>query len=507
MRKTMLNARVNVIFYFLTLILSFFSRKIFLDMLGADFIGLTSTLQNILCYINIAELGISTAIGYLLYKPIFDSDKQTINEIISVLGYIYSWLGKLILALGIAVSLFFPLIFPNTVFELPLIYFAFFSFLTSSLIGYFCNYKQTLLGADQRNYEVIIYYKGGDILKTIIQISLAYYTQSYYLWVFIELLFGILYSIILNWRIAKIYPWLQSEIKEGRRLLQKYPAVISQTKKLFVHRISATVQYWTVPILIYSFASLQMVAYYGNYTIITDKLSQFVNGFFESPSAGVGNLIAEGNKNKIMGIFWELLSLRYFTGATIGFAIYRTIEPFITLWLGEQYLLGNVILILIILNIIIGYTRGGIMQFVNGYGLFYDIWAAIAEIIINLSVAIGLGSIYGLPGVLMGGITSQLLIVNIWKPIFLYTKGFKEPVISYWLNLAKILVVLIIPAFVVAMAIDHLLPLTTTSYPEWALYAFVNTAAYAILAFSLLYTFSKGFRALVQRLLSKFQHK
>ena len=479
MRKTMLNARVNVIFYFLTLILSFFSRKIFLDMLGADFIGLTSTLQNILCYINIAELGISTAIGYLLYKPIFDSDKQTINEIISVLGYIYSWLGKLILALGIAVSLFFPLIFP----------------------------KQTLLGADQRNYEVIIYYKGGDILKTIIQISLAYYTQSYYLWVFIELLFGILYSIILNWRIAKIYPWLQSEIKEGRRLLQKYPAVISQTKKLFVHRISATVQYWTVPILIYSFASLQMVAYYGNYTIITDKLSQFVNGFFESPSAGVGNLIAEGNKNKIMGIFWELLSLRYFTGATIGFAIYRTIEPFITLWLGEQYLLGNVILILIILNIIIGYTRGGIMQFVNGYGLFYDIWAAIAEIIINLSVAIGLGSIYGLPGVLMGGITSQLLIVNIWKPIFLYTKGFKEPVISYWLNLAKILVVLIIPAFVVAMAIDHLLPLTTTSYPEWALYAFVNTAAYAILAFSLLYTFSKGFRALVQRLLSKFQHK
>lgn len=46
-KKSLLNARVNLIFYFLTLILSFFSRKIFLDCLGADFVGLTTTtLQN-----------------------------------------------------------------------------------------------------------------------------------------------------------------------------------------------------------------------------------------------------------------------------------------------------------------------------------------------------------------------------------------------------------------------------------------------------------------------------
>lgn len=44
-KKSLLNARVNLIFYFLTLILSFFSRKIFLDCLGADFVGLTTTLQ------------------------------------------------------------------------------------------------------------------------------------------------------------------------------------------------------------------------------------------------------------------------------------------------------------------------------------------------------------------------------------------------------------------------------------------------------------------------------
>ena len=83
-KKSLLNARVNLIFYFLTLILSFFSRKIFLDTLGADFVGLTGTLQNLLGFLNLAELGIGSAIGYVLYKPLFEHDEGKINEIISV---------------------------------------------------------------------------------------------------------------------------------------------------------------------------------------------------------------------------------------------------------------------------------------------------------------------------------------------------------------------------------------------------------------------------------------
>ena len=75
-KKTFLNARVNLIFYFLTLVLSFFSRKVFLDCLGADFVGLTGTLGNLLGYLNLAELGVGSAIGYLLYKPLFAQDRE-----------------------------------------------------------------------------------------------------------------------------------------------------------------------------------------------------------------------------------------------------------------------------------------------------------------------------------------------------------------------------------------------------------------------------------------------
>ena len=112
LKKSLLNARVNLIFYVLALILSFFSRKIFLDSLGTDFIGLVGTLQNLLGFLNLAELGVGAAIGFVLYKPIFENDRDSINEIISVMGYVYRWIGLIILLSGIILSLFLPLIFP-----------------------------------------------------------------------------------------------------------------------------------------------------------------------------------------------------------------------------------------------------------------------------------------------------------------------------------------------------------------------------------------------------------
>lgn len=41
-----------------------------------------------------------------------------------------------------------------------------------------------------------------------------------------------------------------------------------------------------------------MVAYYGNYSTIMDKLFLLVNNLLGSTEASVGNLIAEGNAEK-----------------------------------------------------------------------------------------------------------------------------------------------------------------------------------------------------------------
>ena len=42
-KKSLLNARINLICYFVSLVVAFFTRKIFLDRLGTEFIGFTGT--------------------------------------------------------------------------------------------------------------------------------------------------------------------------------------------------------------------------------------------------------------------------------------------------------------------------------------------------------------------------------------------------------------------------------------------------------------------------------
>ena len=71
-QKSIKNAKVNVIFYVITAVLAFFSRKVFLDNLGTEFLGLSSTLGDILNLMNITELGIGTAVGVTLYQPLFN---------------------------------------------------------------------------------------------------------------------------------------------------------------------------------------------------------------------------------------------------------------------------------------------------------------------------------------------------------------------------------------------------------------------------------------------------
>ena len=270
-QKTFLNARVNFIFYFLTLIISFVSRKIFLSNLGDDFIGLTGTLYNILGFLNLAELGISTSIAFLLYKPIFAKDQQQINEIISVFGFIYSVIGKVILSIGIIISCFIPLIFGKTTLPLGIIYFAYYAFLSSSLFSYFINYKQILLGADQRNYVITGYYQSSLIVKNLLQLIICYYSHNYYIWVGIELIFSILYCILLNWKIYQVYPWLKADLKLGKKLFKKYPEIVTKTKQVFVQRIAFTILTQTTTPLIYAYSTLQTVALYGNYMILIEN--------------------------------------------------------------------------------------------------------------------------------------------------------------------------------------------------------------------------------------------
>ena len=504
-KKSLLNARVNLIFYFLSLVLTFFSRRIFLNTLGVEFLGLTGTLYNLLGFLNLAELGIDSAIAYVLYKPLFDGNKTKINEIVSVLGYLYRWIGLVILFSGCLLACFLPLIFPDTEFSFGIIYFAYLSFLTSSLLGYFINYRQTLLGADQKNYVVTAYFQSAIIIKTLIQLVCAYYVRNYYLWITIEIVFCFIHAIILNWKINQVYPWLKSEVRLGKELFKKYPEVMKYTKQIFVHKLGGFVQFQTMPFFIYTFVSLQMVTFYGNYSLIVDKLYALFNNFLSSTNAGVGNLIAERNEHRIKSVFWELAGIRFFIGGIICTFVLFLLEPFVSLWVGSEFILPHDVLLIVTLNILVIFICGEIAgQFVHGYGLFYDVWSSVAEVIIFVLVAVVGGAMYGLVGVLSGRFVSIFIIRGVWKPYFLYKKGFKTNFNHYWIIWIKHLVLILLPMIALYYYFTPIIINVNpeTSFFNWSLYALIVMSSYMLVTGLLMYTCVHTMRSFCNRMIA-----
>lgn len=430
-KKALLNARVSMICYFVGLVTTFFTRKIFIDYLGTEFIGLTGTLQSLLGFLNIAELGVGTAIAYVLYEPLHQYNQDKIKEILSVLRFLYRCIGTFILVGGLVLSAFLPMIFENTGISMKVIFFGFYAYLTSSLIGYYVNYNATLLSADQKNYVVTGYYQIASSAKAIIQMVCAIYFTSFYLFLAIEFLFSGVNAIILQWKINKTYPWLSLKKLSGRKLLKNYPKIKTSIAQLTIHKIAGFVQFQIMPFFVYAYVSLPMVTLYTNYTLISQRVMVFISGISNGLIAGIGDLIAEGNTEKIEKLYHELLTSRIIVCGAISLILYFMLSPLVSVWLESEYLVSEIVVSLIAIASFLSMVRSITDFFINGFGLFYDVWAPFAEIGIYVSVALLLGPKFGLNGLLLAPIVSLIIIVYGWKPYFLFKKGFKRPFLHY----------------------------------------------------------------------------
>lgn len=509
LHKSILNAEVNLLFYFLTLFLAFFSRKIFLTCLGDEFIGLTGTLGNILGYLNLAELGIGTSISYFLYKPLQQDDHQAINDIMSVFGYLYRCIGLSILLLAVIVSLFFPWVFRGEAVAMPLVFFTFFSLLGSSLIGYFINYRQILLSADQKNYVVAICTQTANIIKTILQIALAWHYGNPYVWVGVEFFFGIIVCIVLNWKINREYPWLRCDKSQGRGLLSHYPDILSKTRQVFVHKLKFFILGKSDELFIFAFVSLKMVAYYNNYMMIIGKLTTMFIMAIGSVGAGVGNLIAEGNHANTMKVFWELSAVRYFITGVICCSLFCFIEPFVALWLGPQYIMPRSTLILLLAYFYINISHGAVDSFIYGLGLYADTWSAWAELAINLTITLVAGYYIGIDGILLGKVVSTLLIAVFWKPYYLFSAGFHESYLTYWRGTLPYHLVFVVSTLATIVFLRYAFRATPASYLSWMGYCAAGLSVFLLLCVPLYLLLARGSRDLCSRVakrVSRIRH-
>ncbi len=497
--RSVMNIKVGMLFYMLSLILAFFSRKIFLDCLGAEFIGLTGMLMNIMSFLSVAELGIGTSIVYFLYKPLQEDNHEKINEVMSMLAFLYRYIGFIIGGLGIFVSLFFPWWFDNLTTGLPLVYFAFFSFLGSSVAGYVFNYKQLLVSANQKQYLVSAYFQTIGIVESIAQILLAYYYRNLWLWIIVGLVFTIIGIIVFNYRIRQLYPWLQVNLKKGRENLKKYPEVLKKTRQIFVQKIKDFILYRSDEILVGAFVSVVKVAFYGNYTMIINKINFMVNILSEGLSAGVGNLLAEGNEQNIMKVYWEMTAARFLILGIIIFSLLMFFQPFIGCWLGKQYQLSNLIVYLLIFNLFMRYQSASVYIYLGSAGLYSDVWAAWTELIINLSITLLLAPTYGIVGILLGKILSFGIISTFWKPYYLFSQAFHKSVWEYWRGMTPYYIIFALFTLLTIWLKHAVIDQHSGSFLSLAFYGVAVSIPLFVIFFITMFQFTRGMKYFVAR--------
>lgn len=498
-KRTLQNSRTSLLLFLVQIVVGFYSRKVFLDYLGAEVLGLNTTLGNILSFMNLAELGIGIAMATSLYKPIYEQDHETVCEIISVEGLLYRRVAYVIGGLGIGVMLLLPFFFPNTTCGLPYVYASFTVFLFGTLTSYWWNYRQVLISADQKNYKLQPWMHVVRYVVMGLQIfSLLVVNWGIWGWLFWTFVGNVATVFVINAVLKKEYPWLHVSTLRGKQLLEKYHHLMVMTKQLFIHKLATFVLEQTTPLIIYAYVSLTMVTYYGNYMVIVGYVATSVGVVFAGMAASIGNLVAENNKQHTLDVFWELLSSRIWIAGLACYAIYLFISPFISLWIGDQYLLDNQALLLILVGAFIRLSRAIIDSFKDAYQLFADVWAPVVEATINLGGSILFGYLWGLNGILFGSNLSLVLIVLLWKPYYLFRHGFHASSVNYYAQYALHILILI------ACAVGcHFLS------PKFSENSFIQMVqliplflVYAASTYLLLYATCKGMRLFTVRILN-----
>ena len=329
----------------------------------------------------------------------------------------------------------------------------------------------------------------------ILQAVLAYYTRSFVLYMVVMVVFAIVNSLILNWKFGKCYPWVEASIQRGKEALKHRPEIMLYVKRVFIHQIGRFVNNSAMPVIVYGYASLTMVTLYSNYTLLNNKVSNLVYSALSGTEASVGNLIAEGDKQKILDCYKELYSIKFFVVAFLSICLVHLNSDFIAVWLGSEYVLSAVLVTLICADFFLNLARNTTDQFINGFGLKADIWVPICRVV-SLAFIIGAGKLWGLIGILAVPVVVQITLMHIWKPYYLFHSGMQLPFGKYW----KLLLVNLLPfviAYLASVIITRQLGFEeglTTTWRMFLLKAMSFSVPLFMIALFLAWHFSEGIR-------------
>lgn len=431
-RNSIINVSAGIGSQVIITLLSFISRTVFITYLGVEYLGINGLFTNILGMLSLAEAGIGSAIIYNLYKPVAENDEEKINMLMRFYKKAYMVIALIVFLLGLSIMPFLGyFVKDSNVENTHLIYII---FLLNTASSYLFSYKISFLNVCQKSYISTGIYSISSIISTCIKIGILYATQNYILYLVIDIIITITTSVFLSVVVDRMYPFLKKKVSSQLDSETKNN-IIKNVKALVLHNIGGYLVFGTDNMIIASFVSVAAVGLYSNYYMLINICRTFINQFFDNITHSVGNLVAKENSDKIYSVFKTTMLCNFWIYSIFSIILYIIMEPFITLWIGSEFVMGKSVLIILMINFYVSGMRRSISMIKTTSGIFHeDRYAPFIEAAVNLGVSIILVQYLGITGVFIGTLISTLVVPFWIAPYLVYTKVFNKPVIHYFLK-------------------------------------------------------------------------
>ena len=445
-KNSIRNIIVALILNTINILIGFVAQKIFINTLGQTYLGINGLFTNIISMLSIADLGIGAAITYNLYKPIAEDNKERISILINFYKKSYRIIALVVLILGCLIMPFLTsIISKNDIQNINInIYIVFALFLIDTVASYLLTYKRSILYANQKNYIINLVHIGYILILNIIQVVILLFTHNYYLYLIIKIICRILENVIITIIVNKMYPYLRK--RTTSKLDSETKIDINRRLKASIfHNVGGFCVLGTDNIIISKFLGISYVGLYSNYYLIINTVNTLLAQIFSGITASLGNLLVEKNNEKSFDIAKKIMFANFWIYSFATIAIYEMINPFIKIWLGENFLFDDLTVIILSLNFYFQGMRRTMQVFAEAAGICYENrYVPLAEAIVNIIASIILVKIMGLPGVFLGTIISSLVLHCYSFPKYIYKQLFNQKPIKYIIENIKYLIVMLI---------------------------------------------------------------
>src|SRR5574344_1099113 len=182
-----------------------------------------------------------------------------------------------------------------------------------------------------------------------------------------------------------------------------------------------------------------------------------MNAIYNGVVSSMGNMVATENKDVQENVFDISNFVCFIISGFITLELVFLFNPFISIWIGNDYLVPFWMVIVISLNFYFYSQMVSLDSMKIASGVYnIDKYVPLIQAAVNLIISIVLGKIIGLGGVILGTLVSYLTVGIIFKPYLLYKYTFNKKPYIYYLNQIKYSLVLIVSYFICYYCISNI---------------------------------------------------